>query len=189
MYNFAFVGTLSIFYQKGIPMFIEQAYLVLTSVIVAWQLCQLPEWSVWALLLLLALWDFFAVMSPIGPLKWLIQLIQDKGTPLPGLLFEANINQNAHLVGWTTKTTATNSPTTTKTTMTTPSMTKNPTNGCSGTSTNNIHIGLGDFIFYSVLAGRAAIHGMTVFTVCFINLIMVCPIYMYLYMIVNHLIL
>lgn len=43
MYNFAVVGVLSIFYQKGIPARLEQGYLITTSVIVAWQLSQLPE--------------------------------------------------------------------------------------------------------------------------------------------------
>lgn len=43
MYNFAVVGVLSIFYQKGTPAGLEQGYLVTTSVIVAWQLSQLPE--------------------------------------------------------------------------------------------------------------------------------------------------
>jgi presenilin 1 len=43
MYNFAIVGVLSIFYQKGIPGCVERSYLIATSVIVAWQLAQLPE--------------------------------------------------------------------------------------------------------------------------------------------------
>ncbi|KAI9996693.1 hypothetical protein PInf_014436 [Phytophthora infestans] len=43
MYNFAMVGVLSIFYQKGIPGTLERGYLIATSVIVAWQLAQLPE--------------------------------------------------------------------------------------------------------------------------------------------------
>lgn len=45
MYNFAVVGVLSIFYQKGIPPVVERGYLVATSVIVAWQLAQLPQVS------------------------------------------------------------------------------------------------------------------------------------------------
>lgn len=96
MYNFAVVGVLSIFYRTGIPLRIEQAYLVCTSVIVAWQLAQLPEWSVWMILLLLAFWDLFAVMTPIGPLRCLVDLIQEKGTPLPGLLFQADVT-DAHV--------------------------------------------------------------------------------------------
>jgi presenilin 1 len=43
------------------------------------------------ILLLLAFWDLFAVMTPIGPLRWLVDLVHEKGTPLPGLLFQADI--------------------------------------------------------------------------------------------------
>lgn len=67
MYNFGAVGTLSIFYQKGIPGPIERGYLILTSVIMAWQLLQWPPWSIWAILCLLACWDLFAVLAPCGP--------------------------------------------------------------------------------------------------------------------------
>ncbi|KAL4085592.1 hypothetical protein PRIC1_014928 [Phytophthora ramorum] len=91
MYNFAMVGVLSIFYQKGIPGIVERGYLIVSSVIVAWQLAQLPEWSVWMLLLLLGFWDLFAVLSPVGPLRCLVDLVQEKGTPIQGLLFEADV--------------------------------------------------------------------------------------------------
>ncbi|EGZ05156.1 hypothetical protein PHYSODRAFT_534649 [Phytophthora sojae] len=96
MYNFAMVGVLSIFYQKGIPGALERGYLVATSVIVAWQLAQLPEWSIWMLLLLLGFWDLFAVLTPVGPLRCLVDLVQEKGTPIPGLLFEADV-ERAHM--------------------------------------------------------------------------------------------
>ncbi|KAG6962410.1 hypothetical protein JG688_00008616 [Phytophthora aleatoria] len=98
MYNFAMVGVLSIFYQKGIPGILERGYLIATSVIVAWQLAQLPEWSVWMLLLLLGFWDLFAVLTPVGPLRCLVDLVQEKGTPIPGLLFEADV-EKAHVGG------------------------------------------------------------------------------------------
>ncbi|OWZ20482.1 Presenilin [Phytophthora megakarya] len=96
MYNFAIVGVLSIFYQKGIPRILERGYLIATSVIVAWQLAQLPEWSIWMLLLLLGFWDLFAVLTPVGPLRCLVDLVQEKGTPIPGLLFEADV-EDAHI--------------------------------------------------------------------------------------------
>ncbi|KAF0757094.1 hypothetical protein AaE_004379 [Aphanomyces astaci] len=66
MYNFAIVGTLSIFYQK---------------------------WSTWAILCALAFWDLFAVLTPCGPLRWLVNLIHSEGRPMPGLLYEADIRQ------------------------------------------------------------------------------------------------
>ncbi|CEG35234.1 presenilin-like protein [Plasmopara halstedii] len=96
MYNFATVGVLSIFYQKGIPSSFERGYLIATSIIVTWQLAQLPEWSIWMLLFLLGFWDLFAVLTPVGPLRCLIDLIHEKGTPISGLLFEANV-RDAHI--------------------------------------------------------------------------------------------
>lgn len=91
LYNFAIVGILSIFYQKGIPTFVTQAYLVCTSVILAWQLSRFDEWTAWALLVCLAFYDLCAVLSPCGPLKALVGLMQERNEPLPGLLYEADL--------------------------------------------------------------------------------------------------
>ena len=55
MYNFAIVGVVAIFYQRGIPTYINQSYLVATSVIVAWQLSYFNDWMAWTLLIMLAL--------------------------------------------------------------------------------------------------------------------------------------
>ncbi|KAJ8576035.1 hypothetical protein ON010_g3176 [Phytophthora cinnamomi] len=85
MYNFSVVGVLAIFYQKGMPMWLTQTYLVATSVIMAWQLGQFPEWSTWALVIVLAFYDLCAVLTPCGPLKWLVNLVQQEGRPLPGM--------------------------------------------------------------------------------------------------------
>ncbi len=96
MYNFAVVGTVAIFYQKGIPQVINQSYLVLTSVIVAWQLSYFNDWMAWALLVMLALYDLFAVLTPCGPLKALVKLMSKEDAPtLPGLLYEARLPENA----------------------------------------------------------------------------------------------
>lgn len=81
MYNFAVVGTVAIFYQKGIPQVINQSYLVLTSVIVAWQLSYFNDWMAWALLIMLALYDLFAVLTPCGPLKALVKLMSKEDAP------------------------------------------------------------------------------------------------------------
>jgi presenilin 1 len=90
------VGTIAIFYQKGIPQYINQTYLVLTSVIVAWQLSYFTNWMAWALLVMLALYDLFAVLSPCGPLKALVKLMTKEDAPaMPGLLYEARLPDNA----------------------------------------------------------------------------------------------
>eukprot|EP00644_Phytophthora_capsici_P011605 jgi/Phyca11/128848/e_gw1.79.142.1 len=173
MYNFAMVGVLSIFYQKGIPAICERGYLIATSVIVAWQLSQLPEWSVWMLLLLLGFWDLFAVMTPVGPLRCLVDLVQEKGTPIPGLLFEADQQPYPSIQ-----------------TVFPPSLDTYP--AYAGTGSNyalersetredkSIKLGLGDFIFYSVLVARASLHGFDVFAACFLSILVGLGITLYL---------
>jgi presenilin 1 len=96
MYNFAIVGVAAVFYQKGMPSFINQSYLVATSVIVAWQLSYFNDWMAWTLLIMLALYDLFAVLSPCGPLKALVNLMSKDDAPsMPGLLYEARLPENA----------------------------------------------------------------------------------------------
>lgn len=92
MYNFAIVGVTAIFYQKGIPNSITQGYLVCTSVILAWHLSHFDDWTAWTLLVMLALYDLCAVLTPCGPLKALVNLMQAKDAPeMPGLLYEAHL--------------------------------------------------------------------------------------------------
>eukprot|EP01041_Mallomonas_annulata_P010489 gene10489-21882_t len=90
------VGIIAIFYQKGIPTVVTQGYLVCTSVILAWQLSRFDEWTAWALLVVLAFYDLCAVLSPCGPLKALVGLMQERNEPLPGLLYEADLPPPTH---------------------------------------------------------------------------------------------
>ncbi|CAM9245276.1 unnamed protein product, partial [Heterosigma akashiwo] len=76
VYNFGVVGVISIFYQKGIPTGVTQSYLVATSIIMAWQLSRFEDWTGWSLLVVLALYDLCAVLTPCGPLKALVNLMQ-----------------------------------------------------------------------------------------------------------------
>lgn len=94
-YNFGVVGVVSIFYQRGVPKTITQLYLVATSVLMAWQLSRFEEWTAWCLLFALALYDLCAVLSPCGPLKALVNLMQEYQEPMPGLLYEAELPHEA----------------------------------------------------------------------------------------------
>mmetsp|Transcript_32888 Transcript_32888/g.75693 ORF Transcript_32888/g.75693 Transcript_32888/m.75693 type:complete len:537 (-) Transcript_32888:228-1838(-) len=92
VFNFTVTGTAAVFYKRGIPSYIEQSYLVAISVILSWQLAHFEEWICWALLVMLALYDLCAVLTPCGPLKALVNLMQKDGAaPMPGLLYEANL--------------------------------------------------------------------------------------------------
>lgn len=92
MFNFAVVGIVAVFWQKGIPRIVTQMYLVVVSVIMAWIITKLPEWTAWCLLVVLALYDLCAVLTPCGPLKALINLAQQHQDPIPGLLYEADVS-------------------------------------------------------------------------------------------------
>ena len=87
LYNFAVVGVTSIFWGQGIPKYMTQVYLMATSVILAWHLSYFDSLSTWSLLIMLALYDLCAVLTPCGPLRFLVDLMsQDDAPEMPGLL-------------------------------------------------------------------------------------------------------
>lgn len=92
IWNFAIVGVLAIFYQRGFSTTMTQGYLVATSVILVWNLSRIDEYTTWALLITLAFYDLCAVLTPCGPLKALVGLMQTRNEPLPGLLYEATLD-------------------------------------------------------------------------------------------------
>jgi presenilin 1 len=96
MFNFAIVGVAAVFYGQGIPKVITQGYLIATSVILAWHISYFDDWTTWTLLLMLALYDLCAVLTPCGPLKALVYLMSKDDAPeMPGLLFEAELPPEA----------------------------------------------------------------------------------------------
>lgn len=100
MYNFAVVGIISIFWAKGVPPYVTQGYLVATSVILAWQLAHFDAWTTWTLLVMLALYDLCAVLTPCGPLRALVNLMSEDDSPaMPGLLYEAELPPEARRPG------------------------------------------------------------------------------------------
>ncbi|KAL7552572.1 hypothetical protein ACHAWF_015809 [Thalassiosira exigua] len=94
LYNFAVVGVTAIFYQNGIPPYITQGYLICSSVIISWQLSHFDTISTWTLLIMLGIYDLCAVLTPCGPLRYLVNLMSEEDSPdMPGLLYEAEIPQ------------------------------------------------------------------------------------------------
>ena len=91
LYNFGVVGVISIFMQRGTPLYVTQLYLVALATIFAWNLAQFEDWTAWCLLIALALYDLCAVLTPCGPLKALVNLMEERGQPMPGLLYEAQV--------------------------------------------------------------------------------------------------
>jgi presenilin 1 len=86
--NFGALGSFAVFFTA--PSIVKQSYLVCVSVIMAWSLSKLPEWTNWTILIALAVYDLFAVLSPCGPLKALVEMSQSRNEPIPGLVYEAD---------------------------------------------------------------------------------------------------
>jgi len=215
LYNFAVVGVIAIFYKKGTPSYVGQAYLIIVSLTIAYLLSFLPEWTGWVLLVTLAFYDLCAVLTPCGPLKALVNMAQSRNDGIPGLLYEAQVEDDGaedddeeeehHVVpntssssssvrkhGEPTKSSAadqvktSSSKNSTSNNESTPSVvprhTRRPRRVSSDEDEdeegdhvygwdNSVKLGLGDFIFYSLLVSKAALMGFLPFATCFVSII------------------
>jgi len=98
--NFCVVGVAAVFWGQGIPKYITQAYLMATAIILAWHLSYFDSWTTWSLLTMLALYDLCAVLTPCGPLRFLVDLMSEDDAPeMPGLLYEAELPPEARRPG------------------------------------------------------------------------------------------
>ena len=88
LYNFATAGVLSVFFLPA-PLTLKQAYLVFVGVVTAFWFTKIPEWTTWLLLAAMALYDLYAVLTPGGPLKILVELARERDEDLPALVYEA----------------------------------------------------------------------------------------------------
>jgi len=105
---------------------------------------RLPEWTTVAILAVIAVYDIVAVLSPCGPLKMLVETAQQRQEPIPALLYNASV----YLM-----------------------MADREEEQASSSRRKGVKLGLGDFIFYSVLIGRAALYDMITVFSCFVGII------------------
>jgi len=223
LWNFGVGGLVAIFWYA--PLKITQGYLILISVFMAVFFTKFPEWTTWAILAAVAIYDVFAVLCPKGPLKVLVELAQERQEPIPALLYSGFVfmmkfddeddesrsrekdekeeeetpehhkdeesSSHHHRSKKSEKRRSSprsESPSTNSAQPSTPpndesnvtnssvqSEKKTPTHQESAADAlrkrKSVKLGLGDFIFYSVLVGRAALYDIiTVFT-CFIAII------------------
>lgn len=203
-FNFSVVGTVAIVPAStsgGMPLIITQLYLIWIAVIVAYWFTHLPEWTTWALLVSLAVYDIAAVLLPGGPLRLLVELAISRNEELPALVYEARPVNVAASVGdrdgvrrrlW--RASEHEAPPNSDSGSSSVSVSRNclieedssesaiPLNGQIaeedselnpegriglGTS-GAIKLGLGDFIFYSVLVGRVALYDFMGVYACYL---------------------
>uniref|UniRef100_A0A674ACI8 Presenilin n=1 Tax=Salmo trutta TaxID=8032 RepID=A0A674ACI8_SALTR len=152
IWNFGAVGMICI-HWKG-PLQLQQAYLIAISALMALVFIKyLPEWSAWVILGAISVYDLVAVLCPKGPLRMLVETAQERNEPIfPALIYSSAM---IWMVG-----------------MANPARNAEPTNQDTGTfcqisaynplaltMLRGVKLGLGDFIFYSVLVGKAAATG------------------------------
>ena len=157
--NFTVLGVVSIFLIA--PMRLNQFYMIAVSVLMASYFSYLPEWTTWALLIAMAVYDLAAVLCPKGPLNILVRLAQDRNEPIPALVYSTAV--------WLGMADADAPPA--------DEVLRHGTNPfvLSKRHGRGIKLGLGDFVFYSVLVGRCALYDLTVAFTCSVAVISVRP--------------
>lgn len=201
--NFGVLGMLAI-HWKG-PLVLQQAYLIVVGALMALLLIKyIPDWTSWVLLGVLALYDLAAVLLPVGPLRVLVQLAQERDEPIfPALIYSSAMVTMADADGKianeksSPSTFSPNGDTRDDTTLrarrnyarlsddesvhsgtareavgtlnnslsNADNRQRSSSNGMDETDSQledeekGVKLGLGDFIFYSILIGKAASYG------------------------------
>nr|AAH65382.1 Presenilin2 [Danio rerio] len=169
IWNFGVVGMICI-HWKG-PLRLQQAYLIVISALMALIFIKyLPEWSAWVILGAISIYDLIAVLCPKGPLRMLVETAQERNEPI----FPALIYSSAMV--WMVGMADSNNPDSAgerrrsgggvRTQEGVESEHDAPQAGRRQYSAEEdleedrgVKLGLGDFIFYSVLVGKAAATG------------------------------
>jgi len=184
LWNFAVAGVVSVFYVAHIK--VNQAYLILISGLLAVLFSLMPDWTTFAILAIVAVYDLFAVLCPRGPLKVLVETAQQRQEPIPALLYNASV-----FIMMTQGPDQTNEKNDKKEIKKHDEIKvedkkedeirveekkkedKKPADDEDEDipKRHGIKLGLGDFVFYSVLIGRAALLDMIAVFTCFVGIV------------------
>ncbi|XP_024914312.1 presenilin-2 [Cynoglossus semilaevis] len=161
IWNFGAVGMISIHWKGPLPL--QQAYLILVSALMALVFIKyLPEWSAWVILGAISIYDLVAVLCPKGPLRMLVETAQERNEPIfPALIYSSAMMWT---VGMASPGEAQHSPHESdeeaeQSVRREEPESRQPMGVSEEEEDRGVKLGLGDFIFYSVLVGKAAATG------------------------------
>lgn len=160
IWNFGAVGMVCI-HWKG-PLCLQQAYLILVSALMALVFIKyLPEWSAWVILGAISIYDLVAVLSPKGPLRMLVETAQERNEPIfPALIYSSAMMWTVGMASPDARRPVTEEEAEQRDRGAEPE--RLPSRGLTEDELEEdrgVKLGLGDFIFYSVLVGKAAATG------------------------------
>lgn len=84
----------------SVPIALHQSALLAIAVLTAFWFTLLPEWTTWALLVAMAVYDLGAVLIPGGPLRVLLELAIERNEEIPALVYGARPVDPRHGQNW-----------------------------------------------------------------------------------------
>ncbi|XP_065595754.1 presenilin-2 isoform X2 [Cyrtonyx montezumae] len=172
IWNFGAVGMICI-HWKG-PLQLQQAYLIMISALMALVFIKyLPEWSAWVILGAISIYDLIAVLCPKGPLRMLVETAQERNEPIfPALIYSSAMIWTVGMAKpdvaakgqsqqtWDADGRENHSSTSHSDSQILDASSPAPSHPIAleemEEEERGVKLGLGDFIFYSVLVGKAA---------------------------------
>mmetsp|Transcript_3904 Transcript_3904/g.5678 ORF Transcript_3904/g.5678 Transcript_3904/m.5678 type:complete len:342 (+) Transcript_3904:387-1412(+) len=77
-WNMACIVCCFVLFEKTRNIFLHKVCILLCAATLSWPLCCLPEMTLWLLIVLVVVWDIVAVMTPCGPLRYAVRLMQER---------------------------------------------------------------------------------------------------------------